>query len=420
MPISTTFLLLSVLMLVMAMAKERIETGKDRNISVLAGIYSLWVAYGVMQAGNMSSEADMGDIMSRWFAEFPPMVLNLMLVFFAYKALFDKIEKVDILLKAWAILTIVAVAKAIIQKYVGFDASENAFLAGGGMKTHFVNGIIRYFSFFTDAANFGCNMACSAVVFLVIFLTPGYSKKWRIIFGATSALAVFGMMLSGTRAAIMIFGIVLLLYACMSRNFKAMGTTLVLFVIAFGLLRFTNIGQGNPMIRRMRSAFNPEDASMAVRETNKEAMAKYLAEVPLGLGMGLGPSEVPPSNPHHFLAVVAPDSSWVYIHIHYGIIGYCIFLIVYFSMIIRGGTIVFFQVRDPGVRGRMTAFVCGSSGMFVAGYVNQIMMQYPNNFLFFAPLALVYIAPYYDQLALEEKSKAMEAAEMSPERGMAQ
>lgn len=406
-PVSTTFLLLSLLMLVMALAKQRVEKGRDRSIGFLAGVYSIWVGYGLIQAGNMSSEAAMGDILSRWFAEFPPMVLNLMLVFFAYKAMFDTRSKVDILFKAWAVLTLLAVTKAIIQKYVGFDASERAFLAGGAMKTHFVNGIIRYFSFFTDAANFGCSMACSAIVFLVLFLTPDFTKKWNLIFGITSALSVFAMMLSGTRAAIAVFGCAMLLYAGMSRNFKAMGTTLVLFSIAFGLLRFTEIGQGNSMIRRMRSAFNPEDASVAVRDFNKEAMAKYLDEIPLGLGLGLGPKEIPDNNPHHFLAVVAPDSTWVYVHIHFGIIGYVLFIIVYFTIIIRGGMLVFFEVRDSGVRGRMTAIVCGASGMLIAGYVNQIMMQYPNNFLFFAPLAIVYMAPYYDELALEEKSQAL-------------
>lgn len=65
----------------------------------------------------------------------------------------------------WAILTLTAVIKAIWQKYVGFDSAEKYWLyVLGGSTTHIIYSGIRYFSFFSDAANFGAGMGFSMVV----------------------------------------------------------------------------------------------------------------------------------------------------------------------------------------------------------------------------------------------------------------
>ena len=54
------------------------------------------------------------------------------------------------------------------------------------------------------------------------------------------------------------------------------------------LLMFTNIGNGNQQIRRMRSAFDKKDASSNVRTINQEAIRKYIADAPWGLGLAAG------------------------------------------------------------------------------------------------------------------------------------
>ena len=51
----------------------------------------------------------------------------------------------------------------------------------------------------------------------------------------------------------------------------------------FALLAFTDIGQGNMQIRRMRSAFNKNDASANVRDINKAALSQ--------ISMGMPPLE---------------------------------------------------------------------------------------------------------------------------------
>ena len=151
----------------------------------------------------------------------------------------------------------------------------------------------------------------------------------------------------------------------------------------------------------MRSAFNKEDASLSVREMNQLAMKRYIDELPLGLGAGIRGEDVPPSNKNHFLAVVAPDSTWVYVNIHYGHLGKYLFLFSFIAMCFYAGYIVFFRIRDPELRGLLAALVCGSSAMVVAGYANQIMLQYPNCYVFFGQLIIVYLGPEIEKKAIE-------------------
>lgn len=56
----------------------------------------------------------------------------------------------------------------------------------------------------------------------------------------------------------------------------------------FSFFYFTNIGNGNQYIRKMRSAFRPtEDASYQVRVENRKKMKVLMDERPMGYGLGL-------------------------------------------------------------------------------------------------------------------------------------
>lgn len=146
----------------------------------------------------------------------------------------------------------------------------------------------------------------------------------------------------------------------------------------------------------MRTVFDKNDASANARSINQEAMKKYLAEAPWGIGMGVGYNNVPANNKYTFMATVPPDSEYVFIWIHTGIIGITTFLICTAIMMFGAFWIVFFKLKNPSLRGIGSGFFCAMVSQQLGGYGNQILMQFPNCLVFYGGLAIVYILPYIE------------------------
>ena len=400
------------------MNRKEYENTYARVNNFMTYTYLVWVIYCVLQLLNQTCELPFAKTFICWYADVRLLAFQILYLIIIYSILFKNKSDISRYTKVWAFFSILAVTKVFMQQYIGFDYAEQNWLDTLGAKTHIVNGITRYFSFFTDSANFGCNMAASTVVFFALAMSSNL-KKDKIFYGITAFLTAYGMMASGTRAAIFTMAGGLVLYTILSKNFKIFFSTIFVLVFFIGILMVTTIGQGNSMIRRMRSAFNKDDASLNVRLENQDAMSKYLREAPWGIGLGIQGEDVPQSNKNHFLALVAPDSTLVYIWIRTGIIGLSLFITIMLLIIIRAGFIVFTQIKEPELRGQLTAFVCGASSMLVAGYGNQIMIQFPNAMLFFGSLALVYCGTSLDKNTLAEqaaktKKRLMEHEQTAP------
>ena len=161
----------------------------------------------------------------------------------------------------------------------------------------------------------------------------------------------------------------------------------------------------------MRSAFDKNDASANVRTINQEAMKKYMAEAPWGIGMGVGYGNAPANNKYSYMATVPPDSEFVFIWIHTGIIGITVFLICTALMLFGACRIVFLQLKSPSLRGIGAGFCCAFGSQQLGGYGNQVLMQFPNCLVFYGGLAIVYILPYIEKewIAYEEEQLAIEA-----------
>ena len=168
-------------------------------------------------------------------------------------------------------------------------------------------------------------------------------------------------------------------------------------IISFCLLAFTNIGQGNNQIRRMRSAFNKDDASASVRDVNKATMAKYLKEAPWGIGISIRSGDVPARNKYVILSNIAPDSEYVYMWIHTGKIGVSVFAFSMFLMFVGGCRIVLFKIKNKSLIGIGAAICCAFASIQFGGYLNQVLFQYPNGLIFFGGLAIVYVLPYIEK-----------------------
>ena len=160
------------------------------------------------------------------------------------------------------------------------------------------------------------------------------------------------------------------------------------------ILMFTNIGNGNQQIRRMRSAFDKNDASSSVRSINQEVMKKYLKDAPWGIGLGMGYDNVPSNNKYRRMATIPPDSEYVFIWLRTGIIGISLFIFTTILMFAGACYIVFFKIKNRTLIG-IGAGLCGHFvAMQLGGYGNQILMQFPNALITYGGLTIVYILPY--------------------------
>ena len=76
----------------------------------------------------------------------------------------------------------------------------------------------------------------------------------------------------------------------------------------------------------MRSAFDKKDASANVRDINQTAMKKYLQDAPWGIGLASTQANIPANNKFRKLSDIPPDSEYVYIWVHTGIVGISVFI----------------------------------------------------------------------------------------------
>ncbi len=312
----------------------------------------------------------------------------------------------------WGGLALFSVFWIWKQKYMGMTVMENAFLQGPSGKQHvLMNGaLIRYFSIYSDAAAAGIGMASTAVAFLIFGLTSKI-KKYKYIFLVIGLALAWGFFPTGTRTAIACFLAGFMAYAVLSKSVKITVFVSIMGILLFFILAFTQIGNGNQMIRRMRSAFDKSDASAGARDVNQEAMKKYLRDAPFGMGVGMVGGSLPSNHKYAALIALPPDSEYVKIWIQTGIVGLSIFLITTVVMFLGASRIVMFKLTSSSLRGIGAGLCCAFVAVQLGGYGNQVLIQYPNCLAFYGGLALVYVLPYIekDWIAHEEKLLAAQA-----------
>ena len=332
------------------------------------------------------------------------MAFQLLYIFLVFSIYISSPQILMRYLYIWAGLALFTVFWTYKQQYIGFTPAEARFMDGNA--THVLNAgtLIRYFSTFSDAANYGCNAASTAVAFIIIGITTKIRNN-KLFFLLTGIAVIWGMFASGTRTAIACLGAGLIVYIFLSKSFKiAIPFTIAVVFFAF-ILVFTTIGQGNQQIRRMRSAFNKDDASAQARDMNKDAMRKYIQDAPWGIGIGMNPDNVPANNKYNLLAKVPPDSDYVFIWLRTGPIGITVYVITMLMMLGGGCYTVLFKLKNRSLIGIGAAFCCAFVSIQLGGYGNQVMMQFPNGLIFYGGLSIVYILPYLEPewIKYEEK-----------------
>ena len=283
----------------------------------------------------------------------------------------------------------------IKQHFLGLDSAEERWLyVGGYAMTHILAGVLRVFSFYSDAGQFG---AAQAMVFTIsVILIIGEIPVWKkILYGISAALGLYGFLISGTRGALAVVVAGIIAWLIVVRNIRLLTMGSVVSGSLFFLLKYTFVMQGVEQVRRMRSALDPNDASLQVRHMNQKIFANYLADKPFGGGIGSVGYWGNRFAPNSFLAQMPTDSYFVKVWVETGVVGTAVHLMMFGFFIGRCGRIVI-NLRDPLLRQQCIAMYAGFCGIMLANYGNQVYSQTPSSIICFIALVLIFMAPKFD------------------------
>lgn len=395
--------------ILIAIAIIDIRDSRFENLAnlMLIGVLG-WCAFCIIEVFN--DTCGLGINISAWFTGVRLMSFQLLYAVIVFALYITTSKRIYQLFFAWACCAIFAVFWAWKQKTFGWTSGESYWLfVQDHQRQHMVNGIIRYFGTFTDAANYGIHMAAASVAFYIISITNKV-RKYRLFFCIVGLLCTWAMFQSGTRTAIFCMIAGFMVFLVLSKSARIIIPVSIVFGLFIGMLMFTNIGQGNNQIRRMRSAFNPEDASANTRDINKRAIAKYMKDAPWGIGIGIFTHNIPAWNKFKIVSEIPPDSEYVFIWVRTGWIGVSWFLICNIIMFIGACWTVFFRIKNRSLMGIGAAWCSGFFALHLGGYANQILMQFPNIVIFYGGLTTVFLLP-----KLEQEFEAYEAKELEKE-----
>jgi hypothetical protein len=362
-----------------------------KGVSICALI---WFLYALFQFFNPEAVSRVA-----WFYAMRGVSLYMLLTVPLVFLLLDHEKHLDLMLKLWAVFTLLGVAKGIMQHVLGPDPWEQQWLNEIGGKTHLLPGGLRIFSFFTDAGNYGGSMAFSGVVFSILALhTTPFRKK--LFLGTVALAAFYGMIISGTRGAIAVPLAGFTLYAILSKKVKVVLLGGVLLFAAYAFLKFSTLGGSVYEIRRMRTALDPDNPSLMVRKENQRLLKGYLASRPFGGGIGSAGNWGLRFSPGTFLAETPTDSWYVQIWAEQGRVGLTLHLVILGFVLVSSSRISMYKLETRDMKGKATALTAGMFGVMIASYGNGIIGQMPNGIILYMSMAFIAMMPRWEQRIL--------------------
>jgi putative inorganic carbon (HCO3(-)) transporter len=357
-------------------------------------LVGFWLFYTILELFNPES-----PYRAAWFIHARAFSVHWFIV--ACLVLLLDIKKLDILIivRTWLVWSVLAALWAFKQQYIGLTANEMAWLEAGANETHILFGHLRSFSFYTDASQFGAEMAAASLFcFIWSFETESMTRK----VGYVSLLLVYfwGYAVSGTRSALFVLIAGYGFYLLMKRDLVKIVIGISLAAPLFYVLKYTNVGSGNYQIVRMRTALNPlEDPSFILRLRNQEKLAGFLKNLPFGAGIGTSLDTGQRFSPNHWAAQISPDSWYVELWIEVGKVGLTIYITMLLSLIAIGVYRVW-HLKDPWLTSMMRAYLCVFVGIVVMGYSNPVLGQFPTSTLLYINALLFTTCNRWDKQEL--------------------
>ncbi|MEO1486049.1 MAG: O-antigen ligase domain-containing protein [Bacteroidota bacterium] len=375
----------------------KVKVQWDLAKSQLTLLVTIWFGYAVLQIANPEAVS-----VAAWFYAMRGLALYQWLFIPLVFILFNKKEDLHLFFVIWGVLSVLATLKGMQQLIFGVDSYEQAWLDAGGSVTHILFGKLRIFSFYSDAGQFGASQGHTGVVFGVLALFAK-NRKFQIFCGIVAMAGLLGMMISGTRGAIAVPAMGGVMFILVRKHMPSILLGVLAGIGVFVFFKYTTIGNDNDQIRRMRTAFDPNDASLEMRRINQAKLKGYLATRPLGGGIGSTGNWGKRFSPNTFLANTATDSWFVAVWADTGIVGLYLHLFILFFILITGAYNCMFKIRDDWLKGQITALVCGMAGIMLASYGNGVFGQFPTCILMYTGMVFMFIAPKLDKQIMEEK-----------------
>ncbi|NHE58231.1 O-antigen ligase family protein [Cyclobacterium plantarum] len=386
--LSVDFALVAVIL--SALFHTKVKTDFRYLKNSLFGVTLLWMMYNIAELFNPEARS-----VTAWVYAVRGTALYMLLTVPLTLLYAHKRKDLDRLIKIILLFSILASFWGLRQYYIGLDGAENRWLDAGSRSTHVLFGNLRVFSFFSDAGQFGAGIAHSGMIALVLALGP-FTLKKRIFFALCALLFFYLMIMSGTRGALMVPVAGTLAYLFASKNFKLMTLGLASLAIVFVFLKFTSIGNDVYQIRRLRSALDPNDASLNVRLANKAKFSEYLKTRPFGGGIGTSGFWGQRFSPGTFLAETPNDSWFIKIWAEMGVVGLSLHVSI-LAFIALMALFKIWKVENPQLKQKLLGLFAGYVGIAAASIGNPLLGQMPTGLILYMSWAYFFLAEDLDK-----------------------
>lgn len=357
------------------------------EVMVLMG---LWMIYVILQIANPQAYSFLA-----WFYSMRGIALYQILIMGLAFAIFNSKKDWYGLLHVWFAFSILGILWAMKQKFIGISAAEQRWLDAGNDITHVLFGQLRIFSYYYDAGVFGAAMGQVCVMSFIFLLGP-YSKARKVFYLLVGFFSFFALMLSGTRGALAVPGVGGIMYLIMTRNIKILTWGGGFLLACFIFLKYTTIGNANYDINRLRTALDPNDASLNTRLRNRARLTEYLRDKPFGGGLGTTGSWGQRFSPGTWLASFEPDGLYTRIRAETGLIGRMFYVWMWIYILVKGILFIPKYKTKEQVNIAM-AILAGYAGLLVGNYSNPIMTQFPISLTTFLAITFVYSMRYWNE-----------------------
>lgn len=327
-------------------------------------VWLLWLVFIVLMIANPLSRSVMA-----WFYAMRGLALySALMIPLAFLIFKDRVdmERIFILI---VLFEIAGTIWGIKQLFIGVSPTEQRWLDAGAASTHVLFGRLRVFSYFSDAAQFGASQAHIGFV-SGLFAYATKNPRMRIFWAIGSLLCLYGMIISGSRGPLVIPAAGGIIFLFFSKQFKLFFTGMTFGLLLFSFLKFTTIMQSVPQVSRIRTALNPsEDPSFLVRKEKEKIISVYLADKPIGGGVGSAGFWGKRFTPGTFLAETPTDGHYSRIWMETGIIGLWLYLALFIFIFFRLCQKVW-VIQDEELRLKIAGLVGSFVGLAIASYTN--------------------------------------------------
>ena len=373
-------------------------------------IIGLWLIFCFLEIFNPK----MRDIKA-WMSGMRTLALYFFMVYLIVQLTTESFRDMKGIVMALSILVIIATLKVLYQRYIGFTSGDKYFLnVMDGRRTHIIYYGTRYFSIFSDAANYGGSMGLCFVLYSIIGL---HTKKvpLKIYWWFIALISLYGTFISGTRSALVIPAAGVLAYLLLVRDFKKMIPVGLAMGFAIYILACTTLGNGNTTIRRARTVFHRhDDPSYLIRLENREKLRDLLKDMPFGNSLGMSGGRGLKHGDKSEITAIPTDSWYVQLWVETGIVGVSVYFIMMGLLFILGGYLVMFRIKDNELKGYAAGMLSGVFGLFVMSSNNEVFSQFPNGIIVYTFIGLIFMSPKLDKsLQIERTDDRTQTADIA-------